>query len=126
MTWPDRLDDKRRKVVDELRQKRGTEFEREYVRAMIESHQDLTAKLESRLDVQSLAEWKTAAAGRTQTKALPEPNQALHDVPLRPNRSDDEIATKISQWAAETYPVEQKHLDLARTLETTLEKSPAR
>ena len=29
---------------------------------MVEGHQDLAAKLESRLDVQSLADWKTAAA----------------------------------------------------------------
>jgi hypothetical protein len=39
---------------------------------MVEGHQDLTAKLESRLGVQSLADWKTAAAGRTHNRDLPE------------------------------------------------------
>ena len=71
--WPAQLDDKHRKTADELAKKQGADFDRDYVKAMVEGHQDLAAKLESRLDVQSLADWKTAAAGRTQSKALPEP-----------------------------------------------------
>jgi len=121
--WPAQLDDKHRKTVDELAAKQGAEFDRDYVKTMVESHQDLAAKLESRLDVQSLAEWKTAAAGRSDSKALPEPATALGDTPLRPSRSDREITTKISQWAADTYPVAQKHLDSARALEIAVKRS---
>ena len=120
--WPAQLDDKHREIADELAKKQGGDFEREYVKAMVEGHQDLAAKLESRLDVQSLTEWKTAAAGRTQTKALPEPNAELRDVAVRPNKSDSEITMKINQWAADTYPVAQKHLDTARTLENAAKK----
>jgi putative membrane protein len=120
--WPDQLDDKHRKTADDLAKEQGTDFDREYVKAMVEGHQDLTAKLESRLDVQSLADWKTAAAGRTESKALPEPNSAMRDVQVRPNRSDNEVTIKINQWAADTYPVAQKHLDIARTLETAAKK----
>jgi hypothetical protein len=29
---------------------------------------------------------------------------------------------KINQWAADTYPVAQKHLDAARTLENAAKK----
>jgi hypothetical protein len=29
---------------------------------------------------------------------------------------------KVNQWAAETYPVAQKHLDAARTLENATKK----
>jgi hypothetical protein len=29
---------------------------------------------------------------------------------------------KINQWAAETYPTTQKHLDSARALETAIKK----
>jgi hypothetical protein len=32
---------------------------------------------------------------------------------------------KINQWAADTYPVAQKHLDTARTIESVLKKGPA-
>lgn len=115
--WPAQLDDKHRKTADDLAKEDGADFDRDYVKAMIESHQDLTAKLESRLDVQSLADWKTAAAGRTRSNRLPEPERAMRDVPVRPARSDQEITAKINQWAADTYPVAQKHLDTARTLE---------
>lgn len=120
--WPAQLDDKHRETADGLAKKQGADFEREYVKEMVEGHQDLAAKLESRLDVQSLADWKTAAAGRTQTQALPEPNAELRDVAVRPNKSDSEITMKINQWAADTYPVVQKHLDTARTLENTAKK----
>lgn len=86
-------------------------------KAMVESHQDLAAKLESRLDVQSLADWKTAAAARAHSKALPEPDAAMRDVQVRPDPSDRDVTGKINQWAAATYPLAQKHLDTARTLE---------
>jgi putative membrane protein len=120
--WPAQLDEKHRKTADELGKKQGGDFEREYVKAMVDGHQDLAAKLESRLDVQSLADWKTAAAGRTQNKALPEPNVAMRDVEVRPDKSGNEITMKINQWAADTYPAAQKHLDTARTLDNATKK----
>ena len=120
--WPAQLDDKHKKIADELAKKQGANFDRDYVKAMIEGHQDLAAKLESRLDVQSLADWKTAAAARTESKALPEPTIAMRDVHVRPSQSDREVTLKINQWAADTYPVAQKHLDTARTLETAIKK----
>ena len=120
--WPSQPDDKHRKRADELATKQGGEFDHEYVEAMVEGHLDLAAKLESRLDVQSLADWKTAAAGRTHSEELPEPKTALRDVQVRPNKGDNDVTTRINQWAADTYPVTQKHLDTARRLETATKK----
>ena len=120
--WPTQLDDKHRETAADLAKQQGPDFDRDYVKAMIEVHQDLAAKLESRLDVKSLAEWKTAAAGRTQRKTLPEPKVEMADVQVRPNMSDNEITMKVNQWAADTYPVAQKHLDTARTLENATKK----
>jgi putative membrane protein len=121
--WPAQADDKNRKTADELGKKQGTDFDREYLEALVHGHQDLAAKLESRLELQSLADWKTAAAARTQSKALPEPGVALRDVEVRPEKSDNALTMKINQWAAETYPVAQKHLDTARTLRTAAKRS---
>lgn len=115
--WPDQLDDKQRKMVDELATTQGSEFDQEYVEAMVDSHQNLAAKLESRLDVQSLAEWKTAAAGHTRSEDLPDPKTALGGVQVRPNKADGDVTVKINQWAADMYPATQKHLDMARQLE---------
>ena len=122
MEWPAQLDEKHRDLADELAKKQGVEFDRDYTEAMIKGHEDLAARLESRLDVQSLADWKTAAAGRTRTQALPDPKSEMRDVPLRPNKSDKEVTTRINQWAADTYPVVQKHLDTARALENAMKK----
>lgn len=120
--WPVQLDEKHRSTADELAQKHGTEFDREYLKAMVEGHQNLAAKLESRIDVQSLAEWKTAVAARTQSQAMPEPTIAMRDVTVRPAESGHESTVKINRWAADTYPVVQKHLDTARTLANVEEK----
>lgn len=119
---PAQLDDKNRKSVDELSKKQGADFDRDYVEAMVHGHQDLAARLESRLDLEALANWKTAAAARTQSKALPEPKVEMRDVDVRPAKSDNAITMKINQWAADTYPVAQKHLDTARTLEIATKK----
>ena len=120
--WPTQLDDNHRETAGELAKRQGTEFEREYLEAMVESHQNLAARLESRLDVQSVADWKTAAAGRTQSHALPDPRAELRDVNVRPARSDSNATMKVNQWAAETYPLAHKHLDTARALEIEAKK----
>jgi putative membrane protein len=120
--WPAQLDEKHRKTADRLAAIHGPEFDRDYLQAMIEGHQDLAAKLESRIDVQSLADWKTAAAARTQSKAMPEPTTAMRDTAVRPDRSGNESTMKINQWAADMYPVAQKHLDTARTLENAAKR----
>jgi putative membrane protein len=120
--WPTQLDDKHRNTADDLARKNGPEFDRDYAKAIVEVHLNLAAKLESRLDVKSLAEWKMAAAGRTQRQTMPDPKAEMADVQVRPNKSDNEITMKVNQWAADTYPVAQKHLDTARTLENPTKK----
>ena len=69
-----------------------------------------------------LADWNAAAAGRAQTKALPDPKAEMSDVPIRPEKSDNGITMKINQWAADTYPMAQKHLDTARMLKEPTKK----
>ena len=122
MDWPTQLDEKYREIADDLMKKQGAEFDRDFLKAIVDLHQNLTAKLESRLDLQSLADWKTAAAGRTRTRALPEPTVAMRDVEVRPDRSGNQITMQINQWAANTYPVAQTHLDVARRLENPTQK----
>ena len=120
--WPVQLDDKHRKIADELAKKQGANFDRDYVKAMVEGHQDLAAKLESRLDVQSLADWKTAAAGRTDTKALPEPSNrnARRASPSQPERQRGHAQDQ--PVGGRHVSLAQKHLDTARTLETAANK----
>ena len=88
--WPAQLDDKSKRTADDLAKKQGADFDLDYVKAMVDGHQDLTATLESRLDLQTLADWKSAAAGRAQSKALPDPKSEMPDVQIRPEKSDNE------------------------------------
>ena len=122
MDWPTQLDEKHRETADDLTKKQGEEFDRDFLKAIVDLHQNLTAKLESRLDVQSLADWKTAAAARTRTRALPEPTVAMRDAEVRPDKSGNQITMQINQWAADTYAVAQMHLDTARRLENPTQK----
>ena len=46
----------------------------------------------------------------------------MRDVQVRPDKSDHEITMKINQWAADTYPVTQKHLDAVRALENAAQE----
>ena len=123
IAWPTQLDEDARETADELAKKQGPDFDRHYAKAMVEGHRNLAAKLESRLDLASLAEWKTAAAGRTQGKAMPDPKVVIADVRVRPNNSDNDVTVKVNQWAADTYPVAQKHLDTASALDNAMEKT---
>jgi len=108
--WPAQLDDKHREAAGELSKKQGADFDRDYMKAMVEGHQDFTAKLESRLDMQSVADWKT------------QPAETKGNATVRPAAGGDSRAMKINQWAADTYPVAQKHLETARALENTTKK----
>lgn len=119
---PTQLDEKHKEAADDLTKKQGPDFDRDYAKAMVEGHQDLAAKLESRLDVQSVADWKTAAAGRAQGKALPDPKAEMPDVKVRPTASANQMTMKVNQWAADLYPVAHKHLDTARELENATKK----
>ena len=69
-----------------------------------------------------MVDGKAAAAARTQDKAMPEPKAEMGDVGVRPEKSDNALTIKVNQWAADTYPVTQKHLDTARTLENAAKK----
>jgi putative membrane protein len=94
--WPAQPDEKRRKTAEELKKTKAA----------------------------SVADWTTATAARTQSKALPDPI-AIRDVQVRPNKSDNAVTMRINQWAADTYPVAQKHLDTPRTLENAAkQRSP--
>ena len=122
--WPVEPDEKQKETVGDLAKVQGVEFDRNYLKDVVEAHQDLAAKLESRLDVQSLSEWKTAAAGRTQSKALPEPTTQMRDVQVKPDPAERETTRKINAWAAETYPIAQKQIDTARALANATERQP--
>jgi len=116
---PSQLDDKHNKVRDKLSKLQGADFDREYMDAMVDGHQDFAGKLESRVDKAKLQEWKTEMANRAAGRRVEERGQTIA---ILPEKSDNPVTMSINQWAADTYPTVIAHLDAAKALETAVKQ----
>jgi putative membrane protein len=114
---PALVDSKHRDLKEKLAALKGADFDREYMDAMVDGHKDVLDKLESRVDKEKLADWKTQMKDAMTAKR--EPATA---VTVTPERSDNPVTMDINQWAADTYPTVAKHLDNATTLNDTIKK----
>lgn len=94
ITPPADLDQKHRDLMDKLSKLQGAEFDREYINAMVDGHQDVLGKIEDRVDKSG------------DDKA---PSYA-------PKKTDDQFDMKLNQWAANAAPVVNKHLERAKQL----------
>ncbi len=115
---PSDLDDKHREQRDTLAKKSGTDFDRDYAKAMVDGHKDLIDQLEPRVDKKILDEWKAASTGT--------PTAAGRIVAIPPDRSDNPTTMRVNQFAADIYPTVYAHLEAAKALERSLEKREAR
>jgi putative membrane protein len=109
---PDQMDEKHRELRDRLSKLSGAEFDREYMQAMVDGHEDLVGHLESRVDKKNLGEWQAKYRDRSGEKV--EASAESEAVMAEP--SDDPVKRSINEWAAETYPVAYAHLEAAKTL----------
>jgi len=116
---PADVDDSHRDLRERLSKLEGAEFDREFTKAMVDGHEDVADKLESRIDKERLAEYKakySAPGGRTSEE------QVKVDTVL-PEKSDDRVTMGINQWAAETYPIVFAHLQQAKSLDEAVRKT---
>jgi len=117
--WPAGLDDKHRDLRDKLAKLSGAEFDREYMSAMVDGHEGVASKLESRIDKETLSKWKTETTDQVAGKKAKVEGKAIA---VMPERSDNPISMAINQWAADTYPTVQAHLSTAKQLNSGLSK----
>jgi putative membrane protein len=117
--WPATLDDKHRDLRDKLAKLQGAEFDREYMSAMVEGHEDVVGKLESRIDKETLSKWKTETTDQVAGQKAKVEGKAIS---VMPERSDNAVTTSINQWAADAYPTTQAHLSTAKELNKGLSK----
>ena len=111
---PAQVDDNHRDKAEELGKKKGMDFDRDYADAMVDGHQAFVDKLESRVDKDTLAEWKAknvdpASGKKTEGKA--------EAISIVPEKSDNPITLSLNEWAAATYPVAFAHLQAAKDLQ---------
>jgi len=96
--------------------KRGADFDREYADTMVDAHQDMVDKLESRIDKDTLAKWK-----ESHTNPATGQKGKVEAMTVVAEKSDNPVTLALNQWAAETYPVAFAHLQAAKDLQKGLE-----
>jgi hypothetical protein len=118
---PAELDPKHMRLRDKLAKWHGNEFERNYMEAMIDEHEDMIDELEGRVDETKLAEYKAEIADRLAGKKTVERAEV---VGILPEKSDNVVTMSLNEWAATAYPVVRAHLDAARVLKIAVDKRP--
>lgn len=98
---PTEMDEKHRELAERLRGLRGAEFDREYMNAMVEGHQDVKGMLEGRADDGN------HEAGRLDTHTA----------------NDDKLEHAVNQWAAKALPGVEHHLRQAEALRNRLTRN---
>jgi putative membrane protein len=114
---PAALDDKHRDLRDKLAKLQGSDFDREYMDAMVSGHKAVIDTLESRIDKDDLGKWKTEMSDQQTGKTVVAREKA---VAVRPEQSDRPATMAVNQWAADSYPVVQSHLDMAKRIDNGL------
>jgi putative membrane protein len=100
---PTAMEDDHRDLMERLSKLQGAEFDRQYIQAMVDSHEDTVDALEPRVDA--------ADRGLTADKK---------DGPVRPEKADNPIEQAANQWAAKTLPTVRQHLERAKQINDNL------
>jgi putative membrane protein len=111
-----KVDDKHQKLMDKLVKLNGADFDKEFMSAMIDDHQDAVSDLRSRVDE------KRSASDRLTGKNPENPAD------VKPEQSDNHVTMSVNEWAANTLPTIEHHLDRAKEIKDNLDhdKSTAR
>jgi putative membrane protein len=116
---PTEIDPRHVRLRDKLAKWHGNEFERNFMDAMIDEHDDMLDELEDRVDEEKLAEYKAEMADRLSGKKAVEHAEV---VAVLPEKSDNVVTMSLNEWAAATYPTVRAHLDAARLLKIAVDK----
>jgi putative membrane protein len=100
---PTQLDEKHRELVDRLMKLQGQEFDREYIKAMVEGHDDVHEQLLQQ------AGWISTRNDTSVPAAVGTSGSTSGDSGVR-------------QWAMKTLPTVQQHLQRAREIRDKVEK----
>ncbi len=133
---PAQLDQKHKDLIDKLSRLQGAEFDREYINAMVQGHQEVLGKLRARVEAEVPA--PGAPAGEHQGVEHPAGEHPAgagsrgRDVATtRPPAQHPGVATAtgqghgdvlLTQWAAKVMPTVKVHLDRARELQQKVTK----
>jgi putative membrane protein len=102
---PSEMQDQHRDLMDRLSNVQGADFDREYMEAMVDSHENMVDHLQTRASEDRFGENKGT---------------------VRPEGSDNPIEASLNQWAANALPTTRRHLEEARRINDRLNnRTPA-
>lgn len=104
-----KIDDKHRDLMDKLSKLRGAEFDKEYMNAMVDDHEDAVRKVRSRVD-----------ENRSLTERLQGKNPEDR-ASVKPEPSDDKVKMSLNEWAANALPTLEHHLNRAKEIKDNLD-----
>jgi putative membrane protein len=102
---PSALDAEHEELKTKLSNLRGAEFDREYMSAMVQGHQDVVDRLQTRASEDRFGD-----------------NQGT----VKPESSDNPAEADINAWAAMTLPTVRHHLDEAKRIHDGLGRNLTR
>ena len=102
---PAGLDQKHQDLKTTLSNLRGAEFDREYMKAMVEGHEDVVDRLQTRSSEDRFGDDKGE---------------------VKPERSDNPVEGALNQWAAKALPTVRHHLDEAKRINDGLARTLTR
>lgn len=125
------LEDKHRDMRDRLSKLTGAEFDREYMKAMVDSHEDMVDMLEGRTDENRFGGGAGRVGEGTGTTQYGT-GTTQHDRgtgttqtdrgtgAARPEGADSPVEASLNQWAANALPKARHHLEEARRINDKL------
>lgn len=96
---PAGIDDEHRELMGRLMQMRGAEFDHEYMKAMVEGHEDVIDRLQTRASEDRFGDNKGT---------------------VRPESSNNPTEAALNEWASNTLPVARQHLEEAKRINDSL------
>ena len=115
----DKTNDRDKDLMDRLSKARGADFDREYMKAMIDKHQDAVDALEKHVDIATSGNASTSDKVKGTFGAGKD--QAERNGQVKPEKADNHVEASANNWAAETLPVVRHHLDEAKQVQDNLQ-----
>jgi putative membrane protein len=104
-----KIDDKHKNLMDKMQKLNGADFDKEYMSAMVDGHEDAVRDLRSRVD-------ENRSVSDRLTGKNPENPAAV-----KPETSNNRVTTSINEWAANTLPTVERHLDRAKEIKDNVD-----
>jgi len=103
------IDEKHKDLMNKLSKLQGLDFDKEYIEAMVDDHEDAVRAVRSRVD-----------ENRSLTDRLKGKNPEDR-ASVKPEPSDDKAKMSVNEWAANVLPTVEHHLDRAKEIKEQLE-----